>query len=234
MVRLVDTAKWFSLRAPLGLLVLAQVTMGQDPSTALLTLQRSRASLDIQSSAKHARGMEGLTYGNPGDVWNYPNSLSCLVVYGTGRYVFEKRDEQTVGKPKVKSVEGSLSAEDLQQLKAILDDEALKGIKTPTMPDLPADTAALREIESLDLQIDRGGTAQHFTTMKRRIKIGASSGFTTQGASTGMDTYQDNEAPFKKTLSPLLKWFDGLQKKSKSELKESKPQYCRPINIDMG
>jgi hypothetical protein len=148
--------------------------------------------------------------------------------------VFEKRDEQTVGKPKVKSVEGTLSAEDLQQLKAILDDEALKGIKTPAMPDLPADTAALREIESLDLQIDRGGSAQHFTTMKRRIKTGASSGITTAGASTGMDTYQDNEAPFKKTLTPLLKWFDGLQKKSKSELRESKPQYCRPINIDMG
>lgn len=228
------TDKWFGLLALLGLLGLWQVVAAQDLSTALLQLQRSRATLDITSNAKHARGMEGMTYGNPGDVWSYPNSLSCLVVYPTGRYVLEKHDEQTVGKPKVKSVEGTLTAEDLQQLKTILDDEALKGIKTPKMPDLPADTAALREIESLDLQIDRAGTAQHFTTMKRRIKTGASGGSMTAGASTGMDTYQDNEAPFKKTLSPLMKWFEGLEKKSKSEMKESKPQYCRPINIDMG
>jgi hypothetical protein len=131
----------------------------------------------------------------------------------------------------VKSAEGTLSADDLQQLKAILDDEALKGIKTPKMPDLPADTAALREVESLDLQIDREGSAQHFTTMKRRIKTGASDNFATASASTGMDVYQDNGGPFKKTLTPLMKWFEALEKKSKSDLKESKPQYCRPINI---
>ncbi len=46
-----------------------------------------------------------------------------------------------------------------------------------------------------------------------------------------MDTYLDNGAPYKKTLSPLMKWFEGLEKKSKSDLKESKPQYCAPMNI---
>src|ERR1043166_6681176 len=123
------TDKRFRLPALLGLLALWQGAVGQDASTTLLQLQRSRASLDISSNAKHALGMEGLTYGNPGDVWNYPNSLSCLVVYGTGRYVLEKREEHTVGKPKVKSAEGTLTADDLQQLKAILDDETLKAIK---------------------------------------------------------------------------------------------------------
>src|SRR5258708_7574280 len=100
------------------------------------------------------------------------------------------------------------------------------------MPDLPPDTAALREIESFDLQIDRAGTAQHFTTMKRRIKTGASDN-NPAGAtvSNGMDVYQDNGGPFKKTLTPLMKWFENLEKKSKSDLKDSKPQYCRPINI---
>src|SRR5712671_2031714 len=226
------TDKQFRLLGLLGLVALWQVAAAQTP--ALLQLQRSRASLDISSNAKHARGMEGLTYGNPGDVWNYPNSLSCLVVYDTGRYVLEKREEHTVGKPKVRSAEGTLTANDLQLLKAILDDETLKGIKTPKMPDLPADTAALREIESLDLQIDRAGNAQHFTTMKRRIKTGASDNSATATASTGMDIYQDNEGPFKKTLNPLMKWFEGLEKKSKPDLKESKPQYCRPINVGMG
>src|SRR5437660_9233601 len=221
-----STESGIRVLAILGLWALGQVAAGQEPSTALLQLQRSRASLDISSNAKHAQGMEGLTYGNPGDVWNYPNSLSCLVVYSTGRYVVEKREEHTVGKPKVKSAEGTLTADDLQQLKAILDDESLKGIKTPKMPDLPPDTAALREIESLDLQIDRAGNAQHFTTMKRRIKTGASDNNpATATASSGMDIYQDNEGPFKKTLNPLMKWFEGLEKKSKSDLKESKPQF---------
>jgi hypothetical protein len=233
MALLYVEVKTFRLPVSLLALMCVQIAAGQDSSNSLLTLQRSRATLEISSNAKHARGMEGLTYGNPGDVWNYPNSLSCLVVYGDGRYTLEKREEVTVGKPKVKSAQGTLTADDLQQLKAILDDAGLKEMKTPKMPDLPPDTAALREIESLDLQINRGGSAQHFATMKRRIKTGASNGSMTASASTGMDTYQDNEAPFKKTLSPLMKWFEGLAKKSKSDLKDSKPQYCRPINLEM-
>jgi hypothetical protein len=171
-----------------------------------------------------------VTYGNPGDVWNYPNSLSCLVVYGDGKYVLEKREEQTLGKPKVKAAQGALAEGDLQQLKTILDDEALKNLTSPKSPELPADTQALREIESLDLQIDRAGTPQRFTTLRERVKTGAVSSMTA-APSNGMDTYLDNGTPFKKTLNPLMKWFEGLEKKSKSDLKESTPQYCRAMNI---
>ncbi len=28
-----------------------------------------------------------------------------------------------------------------------------------------------------------------------------------------------------------MKWFDGLEKKNKSDLKDAKPQYCVPMNI---
>jgi hypothetical protein len=97
------------------------------------------------------------------------------------------------------------------------------------MPDLPADAQALREVESLDAQIDRAGGGQHFTTVRERVKTGAAG--VSSGPSTGMDTYLDNGAPYKKALGPLLKWFEGLEKKSKSDLKESKPQYCVPMNI---
>lgn len=221
--------KWRNLLPLVGLLAFAQIAGGQG-STTLLVLQRSRAYLNIESNAKHAQGMIGLTYGNPGDVWSYPNSLSCLVVYGDGKYVLEKRDEQTLGKPKVKSSAGILAAGDLQQLKAILDDEALKKLTTPKAPDLPADTEAVREVESLDLQIDRAGTSQRFTTIRERVKTGATTSMTS-GPSTGMDTYLDNGAPYRKTLNPLVKWFESLEKKSKSELKQSKPQYCKPISI---
>lgn len=224
------TKKLFRLPALLVLLVAAHIASGQGSSTTLLRLQRSKAYLDINSNAVHAQGMNGITYGNPGDVWNYPNSLSCLVVYGDGKFVLEKREESTLGKPKVKSTEGALSAGDLEQLKALLGDEALKQITTPKVPDLPADTVALREVESLDAQIDHAGTAQHFTTVRERVKTGATNSMTS-GASNGMDTYLDNGALYKKALNPLLKWFEGLEKKSKSDLKDSKPQYCVPMNI---
>jgi hypothetical protein len=213
-----------------GILALAQIGAGQDASTPLLRLQRSRATLNIDANAEHGQGMWGLTYGNPGDVWQYPNSLSCLVVYGDGKYVLEKREESTVGKPKVKIAQGNLGADDLQRLKAILDDEALKKIRTPKIPDLPADAQAVRDIESLDAQIDHSGITQRFTTVKERVKTGALIS-ATSGPSTGMDAYLDNGEPYKKVLSPLMKWFEGLEKKSKSDLKESKPQYCAPMNI---
>jgi len=174
--------------------------------------------------------MWGLTYGNPGDVWQYPNSLSCLVVYGDGKYVLERREETTVGKPKVKLAQGNLGADDLQRLKAILDDEALKKVRTPKMPDLPADAQAVRDIESLDAQIDHSGITQRFTTVRERVKTGALIS-ATSGPSTGIDAYLDNGEPYKKALSPLMKWFEGLEKKSKSDMKESKPQYCVPMNI---
>jgi hypothetical protein len=175
-------------------------------------------------------GMWGITYGNPGDVWNYPNSLSCLVVYADGKYVLERREEQTLGKPKVKQAEGMLGAEDLQHLKAIVEDEEFKKITSPKMPDLPADSQAIRELDSLDAQIDHNGATQRFTTVRERVKTGALIS-ATSGPSTGMDAYLDNSEPFKKQLNPLLKWFDAVEKKSKSDLKQSQPKYCAPMNF---
>ena len=214
----------------LGILVVSEIGACQDASTPLLRLQHSRAYLNIDANVQHGMGIYGITYGNPGDVWRYPNSLVCLVVYQDGKYFLEKRDEATVGKPKVKQAEGNLGADDLQRLKAILDDEALKKVKTLKIPDLPADAQAIREVDSLDAQIDHAGTSQRFTTVKERVKTGALVS-ATSGPSTGIDAYLDNGEPYKKVLSPLMKWFEGLQKKSKSDLKESKPKYCAPMNI---
>jgi hypothetical protein len=134
----------------------------------------------------------------------------------------EKRDEANLGRPKVKTAEGSLSADDLQHLKTLLDDDSLKEIATPKAPELPDDAVSIREIESIDAQIDHSGSSQHFATIKERLKTNATS---------GMDKFIDNGAPYQKTLNPLIKWFDGLEKKSKSEFKDAKPRYCAPMNI---
>lgn len=230
MRRILNTYQLLKLLPVLAILIASEIGACQNASERILRLQRSRAFLDIEANAQHGMGIYGITYGNPGDVWHYPNSLSCVVVYGDGKYVLEKRDESTVGKPKVRRAEGNLGADDLQRLKAILDDEALKNVRTPKIPDLPADSQSIREIDSLDAQIDRAGTSQRFTTVKERVKTGALTS-ATSGPSNGIDAYLDNGAPYRKALSPLTKWFEGLEKKSKSDLKDSKPQYCVPMNI---
>jgi hypothetical protein len=209
------------------LLLLASIAAGQESSTPLLRLQRSKAYLNLETNVVHAQGMNGITYGKGGDVSRYPNSLSCLMVYGDGKFILEKREEPTLGKPKVKLAQGTLGADDLQHLKTILDDEAFKKIVTPPAPDMPQN-ATIREIESVDAQIDHAGTPQRLTTIKERLKMGASE---FGGATNGMDTFLDNAAPFQKTLNPLIKWFEGLEKKSKSDFKDSQPQYCAPMNI---
>lgn len=216
-----------TLLALLALVLAALPALGQE-TTPLLKLQRSRAYLNLDTNVVHGQGMSGVTYGKSGDVFSYPNSLSCMVVYGDGKYAIEKREEATLGKPKIKLAEGTLGANDLQRLKAILDDENLKKLVTPKAPTLPENASAIREIESVDAQIDRSGTLQRFTTIKERVKMAATD---TGGVTNGMDTYFDNAASFQKTLNPLLKWFDGVEKKSKSDFKDSKPQYCAPMNI---
>ena len=208
-------------------LIFVGMAAGQEPSTPLLKLQRGKADLSLETNVVHAQGLNGVTYGKGGDVSSYPNSLSCMVVYGDGKYVLEKREETTVGKPKVKLAEGTLGGDDLQHLKAILDDDGLKKIATPKSTP-PPENSTIREIENVDVLINYGGKIQSFTVSKQRLKMGASE---TGGATTGMDTYIDNGSSFRKTMNPLMKWFEGMEKKSKSDFKESKPQYCAPITI---
>jgi hypothetical protein len=107
----------------------------------------------------------------------------------------------------------------------------LKQIKLkPLEP--PPGAQMLREAEMFDVQIAREAAMQHFVTMKARFKsqaIGTSD--VSSAPSTGLDTYVDNASSYKKALSPLMKWFDGMEKKSKSSFKDAKPQYCMPMTI---
>jgi hypothetical protein len=210
------------------LLLLTAITAGQGSPAPLLRLQRQKAYLNLETNVVHAQGLNGITYGKSGSVYSYPNTLACLLVFGDGKYMLEKRDEATVGKPKVKLAEGTLGADDLQHLRTILDDEALKKVSTHETPALPDNADTIRESESVDAQIDHAGTLQHFTTTKLRVKLRATD---TGGVTNGMDAYLDSGASSQKALNPLLKWFDGLEKKNKSQLKDSSPQYCTPMNI---
>ena len=81
----------------LGILLLAAATFAQESATPLLKLQSSKADLNLDTNVVHGQGMTGITYGKSGDVFSYPSSLACLVVYGDGKFVIEKREEPTVG-----------------------------------------------------------------------------------------------------------------------------------------
>ena len=218
----------FQLTLLLGLLVLMPLAASQESKTPLLQIQRVRAELESQSNymsigrnvyAANGKGEQQL------DVQQYPNSETCLLVYDDGKYFFEKREEHTLGRPKSKSAEGVLTADDLQRLKAILDDEELKKITSPQALDLPTDAQVLKEAERLDVQVARPAMLQQFTFTKERVKTGLTRSASSAAALGGVDTYLDNGAPYKKTVASLLKWFDELGKKNK--LKESKPQYCQ-------
>ncbi len=212
------------------LVLAAPISFGQQQST-LLRLQRSKLAAEIDATGG-MRGSGGniLSLGTSGSQMGtaqYPSSASCLVVYNDGKYAFEKRDEPKVGSPKVKSGEGTLSAEDLQQLKAILNSDEIKKINALKAVEPPERAVLMREAETIEVQITREDGSQHFVAAKERFKTQAPGSSDLAGApSTGMDTYLDNASAYRKSLNPLVKWFEGVEKKSKSSLKESKPQYC--------
>jgi hypothetical protein len=212
-----------------------QVSLGQQAST-LLRLQRSKLAAEIDASGG-MRGSGGniMSLGaSPGQMGTatYPSSASCLVVYNDGKYVFEKRDEQRIGSPKTKSTEGTLDADVLQQLKSILNSDDIKNLTALKSLQPPEGAQLMREAETMEVQITREDALQHFLAVKERFKtaaIGNSS--VAAAASTGMDTYLDNASAYRKSLNPLVKWFEGIEKKSKSSLKESKPQYCGAMTM---
>jgi hypothetical protein len=210
-----------------GLLVLATLANAQE-AKPLVQIQRLKAELESQSNAMSS-GRNSWDSGFNGseqmDVKQYPNSQVCLVVYDDGNYAMEKRDEHTPGKPKAKSAVGALSADDLQHLKAMLDDEELKKIVSPKAPELPPDARVLEEAERLDVLVSRGATPQQFSFMKERVKTAPSLTGASSGSMNGMDSFYDNGAPYKKTVAPLMKWFDEMGKKNK--LQDAKPQYCK-------
>jgi len=216
----------FRFLLPAGLILLAPLANGQ--TKALLQIQHMRAELETDTNVL-SNGRNAYDSGFKGtqalDVAQYPNSATCVVVYEGGRYYLEKREDRGGSKIKAKSAEGTLSADDLQHLMSILDDAELKKITSPKAPELPPQAEVLKEADRLDVQVSRGEVFQQFTFMKERVKTGANITGSSLGGLTGLDTFLDNGAPYKKTVAPLLKWFDELGKKSK--LTESKPQYCR-------
>lgn len=205
----------------LMLLTLGPILTGQSNPTLLLNVQRSTANLETDSAAPHARGIGGITFGNPGETSHYPNSLACVLVYGDGRYIFEKTEQSSRGTPKTKIAEASFTPDELKEIRNILNGD-VRTVTSLPQPQMPDDAVRVREIETLTVMIDRDGAPQQFMTVKERFQT------TNQ---SGMDSSVDNVGKYGKALTPLQKWFREIEKKSKSELKDATPKHCAPINI---
>lgn len=216
-------------------LVIVPISVCQE-QPALLRLQRSKLAAEVDpTGGMRGKGGNILTLQESGlgmGTAAYPSSASCLVVYNDGRYALEKRDEQKVGNPKVKSAEGTLGADDLQKLQSILNSDDVKKIMPLKAVEPPERAVLLREAETVEVQITREGGPQHFIAMKKRFKTQAPGSSDLAAApSTGLDTYLDNASAYRKTLNPLVKWFEEIEKKSKSSLKDAKPQYCTAMTM---
>jgi hypothetical protein len=204
-----------SLAAP------AQLTTAVS-STPLLRYQHSVAFLESERAAPHAQGMQGMTYGNPGETNHYPNTISCTVIDADGHYVLEKTDERTLGRPKTKRAEGTLTPEELQALKAILDADSFKKMQTLPMPAMPDFAVAVRELESVTTEVNRDGAVQAVTVTRERMKTNRTS---------GMDEFLTNAGPNDKLMSPLTKWMKDAEKRMSQGLKDGAAQSCRPLAI---
>jgi hypothetical protein len=211
----------------LGFLLLVSLASAQQ-SKMLLKIQELRAEVETQTNTiSIGRNAYDSGFNGSGglDVQQYPHTATCVVVYDDGKYYLEKRNERS-GKPtKAKSATGTLSADELQQLKAILDDGELKKIAMPKAVDMPEGVQELTEAQRLDVQVVRDAEIQQFSFLKERLRLGATITGSSPGGLSGTETVLDNGAPYKKAVSPLMKWFEGLGKKNK--LNESKPQYCQ-------
>ncbi|HSE50112.1 MAG TPA: hypothetical protein VLA96_12970 [Terriglobales bacterium] len=214
------------LRAPrlatLALVLLALAATAQQNPLPILRFQRSNAYLESERAAPHAQGMEGMTYNNPGTTTHYPSMTSCMLVYPDGRYILEKIEERTVGKPKTKRSEGTFTPEELAQLKAVLEAPEFRSLATNPMPDIPDNATTMKEVEQTETEVYHGRDFQTFTITRQRMKTTSTS---------GLDIWIDNSGKSNKALGPFNKWMKDAEKKMKDGLKEAQPQYCHPVQV---
>jgi len=100
----------------MAMLALAQDTASSGGGKLLLNFQRTSAYMESDSAAPHAQGMEGLTSRNPGSTTHYPTTNECISIYADGSYSFERVEEKSYGKPKVRVYKGTLAAPQLAKL----------------------------------------------------------------------------------------------------------------------
>ena len=195
----------------MAMLALAQDTASSGGGKLLLNFQRTSAYMESDSAAPHAQGMEGLTSRNPGSTTHYPTTNECISIYADGSYSFERVEEKSYGKPKVRVYKGTLAAPQLAKLQSITGDESFRKIVITEMPEAPENATGVREGEIIQTTVMRDDGPQAFMLAKRR--------FATSDPS-GIDKYTSNWEKVEKPLKPFLSLMKDIEKEGQSKGKE--------------
>src|SRR5437870_2999532 len=201
------------LAVAFAMLAWAQDTSSSGNAKLLLNFQRTSAYMESDSAAPHAQGMEGLTSRNPGSTTHYPTTNECISIYADGSYSFERVEEKSYGKPKVRVYKGTLAAPQLAKLQSITGDEGFRKIVITEMPEPPENATGVREGEVIQTTVLRDGP-QAFTLAKRR--------FATSDPS-GIDKYTSNWEKVEKPLKPFLSLMKDIEKEGQSRGKKAPP-----------
>ena len=180
----------------------------------LIKYQRTNANMDLDSAAPHARGLEGMVSQH--STLHYPTINTCLTVYESGDYVYERIDERS-GKAKIKVAKGTLTPAELQQVQSIINDQSFRSISPSQPGDPPQDAVRLKEGELVATTVVRAEGPQQIIFLKRR--------YTTSGTS-GLDTYSSNWEKFDKPMKPFLSWEKEMEKKGQSAAKDGDAPGC--------
>ena len=195
----------------LAIPILAQDSASSGNAKMLLNFQRTSAYMELESAAPHARGMEGMTTRSPGSTTHYPTTNECISIYADGTYSFERVEEKSYGKPKVRVYKGTLAAPQLAKLQSITGDEGFRKIVITEMPEPPENATGVREGEVIQTTVLRDDGPQAFTLAKRR--------FVTTDPS-GVDVYSSNWGKMEKQLKPFLSLMKDIEKEGQSRGKE--------------
>ena len=139
----------------MAMLASAQDTASSGSGKLLLNFQRTSAYMESDSAAPHAQGMEGLTSRNPGSTTHYPTTNECISIYADGSYSFERVEEKSYGKPKVRVYKGTLAAPQLAKLQSITGDDAFRKVVITEMPEPPENATGVREGEIIQTTVMR-------------------------------------------------------------------------------
>lgn len=208
--------------ASIGLLLVGAAVLAQQGSSSaklLLSFQRVNTYMEQGSSFEGPNSRSDDTM-HRGMVQHYPTTSMCLLVYGDGSYYFEKMDERTQGKPKIKASNGSLAPAELEQLKSVTSEKGFRDISSPEPPEPPNDATYLKEGEVITTKVVRPEGAQEFTLTRRR--------YATTGMSS-IDKVASNWQGLDKTLKPFLSWVKDMEKKGQSGAKDAASTGCPAV-----
>jgi hypothetical protein len=143
---------------------------------------------------------------------------NCVIVYANGKYRQEKTKQEYMGKIQLHAFEGSLSSDQIEQLRELLDVAVLKNMKHDTEP-----KAFSSEADATLLTIPRGSAIQRLKFSHAFQVVGNRD---MPGGYSGMQYVVDSD---ERVLDPLRAWLKTHIVENNARVSEgASPTNCEP------